>query len=84
MPFIGGEFCDIDPTLDYSCSTMTDYFEEFRFFAFRGAWPDKMFQEWLDNGCLHEIRKRLGYRYVILGSKLADNQLYFVVKNVGF
>ncbi len=48
-------------------------------------------QGWIDGGCMPEIQKRLGYRFVMRYSEIVDSvkpngtfSLNFLVKNVGF
>ena len=80
----GGEFCEIEASNNYGCKTMIKYFERYQFDALRASWPDEIFHGFLRDGCLNEIRNRLGYRFVLLGSSYTDGKLTFVIKNKGF
>ena len=80
----GGEFCEIKASNNYSCQTMIKYFETYQFDALRASWPLKIFNGFMREGCLNEIRNRLGYRFVLMGSSYTDGKLTFVIKNKGF
>jgi hypothetical protein len=80
----GGEFCKIRALNNYSCKTMIKYFETYQFDALRASYPEDIFYGFKRDGCLNEIRNRLGYRFVLMGSSYTDGKLTFVIKNKGF
>ena len=80
----GGEFCKIRALNNYSCQTMIKYFETYQFDVLRASYPEDIFNGFQREGCLNEIRNRLGYRFVLMGSSYTDGKLTFVIKNKGF
>ena len=51
----------------------------------------EVLQEWIDGGCMPEIKRRLGYRFVLQSAEISDSirpngifTLNFNVENVGF
>ena len=79
----GGGFCGIEASNNYSCQTMIKYFETYQFDVL-GFYPEEIFNGFQRDGCLSEIRNRLGYRFVLMGSSYTDGKLTFVIKNKGF
>lgn len=90
----GGEVCKLKPKGQfgktsnfekyYGCKVMKKYFDKFNFDTLNGSDWSKSNSRFEKQGCWKEIRDRLGYRFVITGSKLSNGILYFEVKNVGF
>ena len=90
----GGEVCERKPKGQfgkssnfekyYGCKIMKKYFDKFNFDVLNGSDWSKSNSRFEKQGCWKEIRDRLGYRFVITGSKLSNGILYFEVKNVGF
>lgn len=84
VPLITGEMCDVKALTSYSCSEMVKYFDDFNFTALRVGYPDEIFVRWHEQGCLSEIRDRLGYRFVLLNSHFDGKVLTIKLKNKGF
>lgn len=80
----GGEVCQLPPRTNYNCQTMIEYFERFQFDVLNGTDWVKSNSRFEQQGCLTEIRNRLGYRFVVSASKYIDGILYFQVENRGF
>ena len=81
---ITGEMCNSKPLTSYSCTSMKRYFEKYQFTALRVGYPDNIFENWFKDGCLTEIRNRLGYRFVINESHFDGNNLTILISNKGF
>lgn len=84
VPLITGEMCTGKALTSYSCSEMVKYFEDFNFSALRVGYPDDIFVRWHKQGCLSEIRDRLGYRFVLLNSNFDGSKLTIELQNKGF
>lgn len=80
----GGEVCQIAAKTNYDCPTMIRYFERFQFDVLNASDWTGSNSRFEAQGCLTEIRNRLGYRFVIRGSKFVDGVLEFSVENTGF
>ena len=79
-----GETCQYKPKTSYSCKTMMKYFKKYQFDSHNESnWSGAIIR-WAKGGCLDEIEKKLGYRFVIKGSKYKDDYIYFKVANVGW
>jgi len=81
---ITGEMCQSNPLNSYSCKAMLSYFEKYKFTALRVGFPDEIFNDWYEQGCLSEIRDRLGYRFVIRSSRFDGQYLRIEIENKGF
>jgi len=90
----GGEVCELDPrgqfgeSTDhekyYGCKTMIQYFNKFNFDVLNGSDWSGSHSRFRRQGCYTEIKNKLGYRFVLRGSKFENGILYFEVENVGF
>ena len=83
-PLQTGEMCNADPVSDYSCKTMMDFFEKYHYTALRFGYPEAIFDGWYEQGCMNDIRKRLGYRLVLLSSAFDGHKLKLQMVNKGF
>lgn len=81
-----GETCGLAPRYDYSCNTMIAYFKAARLSLLHAHYFQPTISQWRENGCLFEIQKQLGYRYVIREMKfIAEKMLLELrVDNVGW
>ena len=90
----GGEVCQLKPRGQfgkssdfekfYGCKKMIPYFNKFNFDVLNGndwSFSNSRFDK---QGCWKKIRDKLGYRFILVGSKLINGDLFFEVKNVGF
>ena len=90
----GGEVCQLKPRGQfgkssdfekfYGCKKMIPYFNKFNFYFLNGndwSFSNSRFDK---QGCWKKIRDKLGYRFILVGSKLINGDLFFEVKNVGF
>ena len=85
----GGEVCKIKPKggnfdKGYSCEIMKEYFKRFNFDVLNGSDWSGSNSRFKRQGCLTEITNKLGYRFVLRGSKYENGYLYFAVENVGY
>lgn len=83
-PLQTGEMCNGDAAADYSCKTMMDFFEKYHYTALRFGYPEAIFDGWYEQGCMNDIRKRLGYRLVLLSSAFDGHKLKLQMVNKGF
>ena len=81
---VDGETCQLPPKTSYKCKTMMKYFKKFQFDSHNISDWSGAISRWRKGGCLNEIGKKLGYRFVIKGSKYKDDYIYFKVANVGW
>ncbi len=61
---IGGETCNDDPTYT-ACENALGELERLRFDYLHEGYSAAVIDRWRDEGCLEEIRARLGYRVVV-------------------
>jgi len=61
---IGGETCNDDATYT-SCASALAEMERLRFDYLHEGYSGAVIDRWRDEGCLEEIRRRLGYRVVV-------------------
>ena len=90
----GGEVCQSDPRGQfgaskdkdkyYGCEVMLTYFDKFNFDVLNGSDWSGSNSRFREQGCFDEISKRLGYRFVLKGSKFQDGKLSLEIHNVGF
>ena len=79
-----GETCEIKSKSAYSCKIMTKYFKKYQFDSHNESNWSGAILRYAKEGCFDEIEKKLGYRFVIKGSKYKDDYIYFKVANVGW
>ncbi len=83
---VEGETCSLRPYLDYSCSTMKAHFQAIHLDLLNSGYFSPTIDGWRAEGCLDEIKKKLGYRYVIRSVTLATDglQIELHIDNVGW
>lgn len=81
-----GETCILPPRSDYSCATMSSYFKAIHLNLLHAHYYRPTIEQWAAEGCLEEVRRNLGYRYVIREAKLAsdNSKLELRIDNVGW
>jgi hypothetical protein len=86
VPIVEGETCALKPRIDYSCSTMSKYFQASSLDLLHSAYFMPTIQLWRKEGCLDEIKRSLGYRYVIRSMRVAvdRSELELRIDNVGW
>jgi hypothetical protein len=67
---IGGETCNDDPTYTI-CANAIEEMERLRFDYLHEGYSGAVIDRWRDEGCLDEIRRRLGYRIVLRAVELS-------------
>ena len=80
----GGEVCKLKSKSNYGCKKMKKYFKKFNFDTLNGSNWSGSKARFIDEGCFEEITNKLGYRFVLRGSKYIDGYLYFAIENVGY
>lgn len=83
---ISGEVCVLRPRSDYSCATMISYFKSIQLDLLHAGYYKPTIDGWAAEGCLEEVRRNLGYRYVIRDAKLTSDgsKLELRIDNVGW
>ncbi len=87
---LGGETCNDDPTYT-SCANALAEMESLRFTYLHEGYHPAVIERWRVEGCLEEVRRRLGYRLVVravsVPVSLAPGETLLVraeFENVGF
>jgi hypothetical protein len=81
---VGGE-CNEFPTSYTNCSTaITDMGKYSWAYLNSVGYASGLISSWQTNGCLDEIKKRLGYRFELVSSTLSGNSLNLKINNTGF
>jgi len=86
---MGGETCALS---DYStCGNVVTQMEKFHWSYLNDGYHQGVLNSWEQDGCMDEIAKRLGYRFVLTEGQFTSNpsagnnfKAVFKVKNVGF
>lgn len=85
----GGETCN--PSSYSGCSNALTDLNRMHWSVLNRDYHPDVLQGWIDNGCMDEIKRRLGYRFSLLQSENIDSvkpggifPLNFVVENSGF
>jgi len=90
---VGGETCnDDDFSPENNCSGQTISDMEYLHYSFLNSdYQNEVNNDWQDDGCMNEIKRRLGYRFVLLNGSYpttaaAGETINFTLnlKNVGF
>ncbi len=83
---ISGETCSLPPRSDYSCVNMTTYFKAIQLNLLHAGFFTPTIERWAAEGCLEDLRRHLGYRYVIREVKLTSDgtKLALRIDNVGW
>jgi hypothetical protein len=87
---MGGETCNDDPTFTACASALADL-ERLRFDYLHEGYSGAVIDRWRTEGCLEEIRRRLGYRLIVRAveaparvSAGGSLRLRLELENVGF
>ncbi len=80
--FDGGETCSL--TQYSSCANAMLTMNRFHFNYLNTDYNQTVVNSWGSNGCLDEITRRLGYRFELLNSNVANNMLTINLQNVGY
>lgn len=81
---VGGE-CNAYPTAYTNCTNaLTDLSKYSWNYLNSVGYASGIINYWQTNGCLDEIKKRLGYRFELVSSTLSGNTLNIKINNVGF
>ncbi len=86
---VGGETCD--NTERSGCSTASAELARFHYSYLNARFHEEVNQRWIDEGCMPEIQRRLGYRIELVRSESNEQvapggllQLRIALKNVGY
>ena len=86
---MGGETCQ--PSSYSACSNALIQMEKYHWSYLNSGYNGSVITDWRTNGCIDEIKKRLGYRFVLTQGKFTKNPIagkdYIAslrIKNVGF
>lgn len=81
-----GEICTLPPRFDYSCATMLGYFKAIQLDILHANYYRPTIDGWEKGGCLDEIRRRLGYRYIVREARLATDGSWLEIRidNIGW
>lgn len=80
--FDGGEACGL--TTYSACANAVATMNRFHFNYLNADYNQEVINSWQSNGCLDEVKRRLGYRFVLQNSTIANNTLTINIQNVGF
>lgn len=86
---MGGETCGLS---DYStCGNVITQMENFHWSYLNDGYHPDVLNSWKRDGCMDEVAKRLGYRFVLTGGEFTENpsvgesfKAVLKVKNIGF
>ena len=86
---MGGETCMVS---DYStCNNALIQMEKYHWSYLNSGYNGSVLSDWRTNGCMDEINKRLGYRFVLTQGKFTEKPIAgnvftakISIKNVGF
>lgn len=83
---VEGETCSLRPLSDYSCPTMMAYFKRVQLDLLNSQFFLPTIERWAVDGCLDEIKRHLGYRFIIREARLASDgsKLELQIDNVGW
>ncbi len=80
--FDGGETCSL--TTFSACSNAVTTMNRFHFNYLNADYNQTVTNNWQSNGCLDEVKRRLGYRFELLNSNITSGVLTINLRNVGF
>ncbi|HMI07612.1 MAG TPA: DUF4832 domain-containing protein, partial [Flavobacterium sp.] len=80
--FDGGETCSL--TSYSACANAVSTMNRFHFNYLNSDYNQDVTMNWQSNGCLDEVKRRLGYRFELQNSSIASNVLTINLQNVGF
>lgn len=80
--FGGGETCSL--TTYSACANAVSKMTKFHFNYLNADYNQDVTTSWQANGCLDDVKRKLGYRFELLNSSIANNVLTINLQNVGF
>ncbi|MEX0681593.1 MAG: DUF4832 domain-containing protein [Balneolales bacterium] len=88
---MGGETGGVQSGEYYKCENALSELEHLRWSYLNSVWYPPTLQSWRDDGCMPEIKRRLGYRFVLKEGSFSEQappggilSLNLDLKNVGF
>ena len=81
---VGGEANEF-PTVYTTCSSAIQAMNDYNYTYFNSVgYASGIISHWQSNGCLDEIKKKLGYRYTLISSSIDNNLLTISLDNTGW
>ena len=80
--FDGGETCSL--TTFSACGNAIATMAKYHFNYLNIDYSTAVINNWKSNGCYDEVKRRLGYRFELVSSTIANNSITINVKNEGF
>jgi hypothetical protein len=70
---MGGETGGVSEGEYYKCSNALQEMEKMRWSYLNSGWYGPTLQSWRDDGCMDEVKQRLGYRFVLTSGKYSQS-----------
>jgi len=80
--FDGGETCSL--TTYSACTNAVATMKKFHFNYLNADYNTDVTSNWQTNGCLDEVKRKLGYRFELTSSTIANGTLTIDLQNSGF
>ena len=80
--FDGGETCSL--TTFSACTNAVNTMKKFHFNYLNADYNQDVTANWQSNGCLDEVKRKLGYRFELLNANITSGTLTLNLQNVGF
>jgi hypothetical protein len=80
--FDGGETCSL--TTYSACSNAQAAMKRFHFNYLNADYNQEVTSNWQTNGCLDEVKRKLGYRFELLNSNITTGTLTINLQNTGY
>jgi hypothetical protein len=80
--FDGGETCSL--TTYSACTNAIATMKKFHFNYLNADYNQDVTANWQTNGCLDEVKRKLGYRFELISSNISNATLTIDLRNVGF
>lgn len=80
--FDGGETCSL--TTFSACTNAMATMKKFHFNYLNADYNQDVTASWQSNGCLDEVKRKLGYRFEMVSSDIANGTLTLTLQNVGY
>lgn len=80
--FDGGETCSL--TTYSACTNAVATMKRFHFNYLNADYNQDVTSSWQSNGCLDEVKRKLGYRFELTSANIASGTLTIDLQNVGF
>lgn len=80
--FDGGETCSLSSFS--ACANATATMKKFHFNYLNADYNQDVTTSWQANGCLDEVKRKLGYRFELVNSDIASGVLTINLQNVGY